>query len=161
VPLVTPHFSLNELTVTSKVDDAGKPLPNNPGPLETLYLRVLAETLLEPIRVLCGGPLLITSGYRSPEVEQKVSGKQYGQHMKGQAADLIPQTLDLDEAYRRIYASGLPFDQLLLEAIGGKRWIHVSCAPVFAQPRREALTTTDGVVWARYAPPSTTGEGTT
>jgi zinc D-Ala-D-Ala carboxypeptidase len=158
MPLLTPHFSLQELTVTQQVGPDGRVLFNAPGDLETLYLRLLAETILEPIRALWECPVRVTSGYRSPAVEMRVSGKVYGQHVKGQAADIVPLgSLDLDEAYRRVWASALPYDQLLLEGTGDRRWIHVSCSPVLYAPRREALVSPDGSHWAVYSPPATEG----
>lgn len=158
MPLLTPHFSLQELTVTQQVGPDGRVLFNQPNDVETVYLRLLAETLLEPIRVLWDCPVRINSAFRSKEVELKVSGKVYGQHTKGQAADIVPVgSLDLDEAYRLIWQSRLPYDQLLLEGTGERRWIHVSCAPVMYQPRREALVSPDGHVWAVYSPPATEG----
>jgi zinc D-Ala-D-Ala carboxypeptidase len=158
MPLLTPHFSLQELTVTQQVGPDGRLLYNIPDDVATLYLRILAETILEPIRVLWECPVRVTSGYRSPAVEMQVSGKVYGQHMKGQAADIVPLgSLDLDEAYRRVWASDLPYDQLLLEGTGDRRWIHISCAPVMYLARREALVSPDGKHWAVYAPPTTEG----
>jgi hypothetical protein len=155
VPLLTPHFSLQELSVTQQVGPDGRVLYNLPDDLATLYLRLLAETILEPIRDLWDCPVRVTSGYRSPAVEMAVSGKVWGQHLKGQAADIVPLgSLDLDEAYRRIWASSLPYDQLLLEGTGDRRWIHVSCSPVMYAPRREALTSPDGKHWAVYSPPA-------
>jgi zinc D-Ala-D-Ala carboxypeptidase len=158
MPLLTPHFSLQELTVTQQVGPDGRVLVNAPGDMETLYLRLLAETVLEPIRALWECPVRVTSGYRSPAVEMRVSGKVYGQHVKGQAADIVPLgSLDLDEAYRRIWAARLPYDQLLLEGTGDRRWIHVSCSPVLYLPRREALVSPDGSYWTVYSPPATEG----
>ena len=166
MPLLTPNFSLNELSVTSQVDENGRPIVNRAGDTETLYLRLLCETILEGVRVLWGCPVAVSSGFRCEEVERKVQRRPAplplhpSQHRRGQAADISPAgPLDLDEAYRRIFVSGLPFDQLLFEEVDGKRWIHISCAPIFAAPRRQALTTTDGVSWAEYKPPSNNGEG--
>jgi len=160
MPLLTPHFALQELTVTQQLGPDGKLLFNQPGDMEMIYLRLLAETLLEPIRLLWDCPVKVTSGYRSHAVEMAVSGKDYGQHRKGQAADIIPVgSLAIEEAYRRVWASGLPYDQLLLEGQPGHQWVHVSCSPVMYAPRREALVSPDGRQWAAYAAP-TTREGT-
>lgn len=155
MPYISPHFTVEELSITQQVDDHGHLLGNVPGPMETLYLRILAATILEPIRELWECPVRVTSGYRCIAVEMKVSGKAYGQHMKGQAADILPiNGIGIDEAYRRIWASALPYDQLLLEGTGDRRWVHVSCAPMVDPPRREALTSPDGHQWFVYNPPA-------
>ena len=152
MPLLTDHFSLQELTVTQQVGPDGRLLANQPGDTELLYLLLLCERALEPIRVLWGCPVRVTSGYRSREVELAVSGKDYGQHRRGQAADICPldPNLSVYEAYRRIYSSGIPYDQLLLEGRPGHEWIHVSIAPVMYQARREALVSADGHNFTPY-----------
>lgn len=165
VPLLTPHFTLQELTVTQQTGADGRVLANQPGDTEVLYLRILAELLLEPIRVLWDCPLRVTSGFRSEAVERAVQHRPFpealkpSQHRRGQAADIAPLSgLDLDEAYRRIWASALPYDQLILEEAPRPdgppvRWIHVSVAPVFYPPRREALVSHDnGLSFVAYQP---------
>jgi zinc D-Ala-D-Ala carboxypeptidase len=149
---ITEHFSLEELTITSQVGPDGKRLPNQPGEEELKYLKKLATTLLEPVRALWGYPVTVTSGFRSHDVEMKVSGKDYGQHRKGQAADILPSGgLSIVEAYERIWQSDLPYDQLLFEQSGNVRWIHISCAPDAPNPRRMALYSPDnGKSWEYY-----------
>jgi len=43
---------------------------------------------LEKIRALLGKPLVITSGYRCPTINQQVGGAPNSYHVKGMAADL-------------------------------------------------------------------------
>jgi zinc D-Ala-D-Ala carboxypeptidase len=150
---ISAHFTLAELTTTSQKDARGLRLANEPNADELHYLRKLSTTILEPIRDLLGCPLRINSAFRCAAVELKVSGKVYGQHVKGQAADFVPLAkMPIEVAYRAIYESRIPYDQLLLERVGGAEWIHVSCAPDDRVARREALLTTDGRNWARYSP---------
>jgi hypothetical protein len=97
--------------------------------------------------------VIVTSGFRSYDVEMRVSGKDYGQHRRGQASDIVPADphLSIVEAYERIWRSDLPYDQLLLEQSGKTRWVHVSCAPDNTPPRRQALWSPDnGRSWAFY-----------
>jgi len=150
---ISEHFSLEEMTVTSQKGPDGLRLPNQPGPDELHYLTKLCTTLLEPIRALWGCPVTVSSGFRSHDVEMKVSGKDYGQHRKGQAADILPTGMTVVEAYEKIWNSDLPYDQLLLEQSGDVRWIHVSCAPDAPNPRRMALYSPDnGKSWDYYKP---------
>jgi zinc D-Ala-D-Ala carboxypeptidase len=152
-PRLSPHFTVAELTTTSQRGRDGKLLENVPDAEALHYLRKLALVLLEPIRDLLECPIRVNSGFRCEAVERRVSGKAFGQHMLGQAADIVPLAkMPLGVAYRGIFESPLPYDQLLLERVGGAEWIHVSCAPDNRMPRRQALITTDGRNWAVYDP---------
>ena len=169
---LSPHFTVEELSVTTQVGPDGQRLWNTPVGVCLDYLRQLATTVLEPIRVVWGCPVIVTSGYRSPAVERAVQRRAGligdgdalapSQHLWGQAADIVPGVhLDLDEAFQRIWESGIPYDQLLLEGSirdgVDHRWIHVSCAPVQRAPRRQALASLDGRQFTPYTPPK---EGT-
>ena len=82
----------------------------------------------------------ITSGYRSPLLNTATgSQNKNSQHTKGQAVDLV--TSDLKSLFNFILAD-LPFDQLIYESYGGKRWVHVS----FNKDNRRAMAmkTDDG-----------------
>lgn len=122
------HFSFAELTHT----DTG--LPNDPGVGEGASLVRLAEVILEPMRALAG-PLKVNSGFRSPAVNAKIGGVANSQHMKGEAADLVPLEIGIEDLFERTKASEIPFDQLILEPT----WVHVSVAPLGRAPRRECL----------------------
>lgn len=83
VAMLSQHFSLSELTATSK------PYDNSPGAVELAHLQVLARELLEPIRELLGRPVFVSSGYRSPEVNAAVEGSSSSSaHVQGYAADI-------------------------------------------------------------------------
>jgi putative chitinase len=125
--MLSPHFSAEELTRTYTG------IPNMPS---GDVLARLCETAkqLEKVRALLGGPLLITSGYRSPVVNKIVRGVPTSAHCQGYAADFDPPgALSHYDAARRIEASDIPFDQLILEY----GWIHISFDP---RMRREVLT---------------------
>jgi hypothetical protein len=151
---LTEHFTLDELTVTQQTGPDGKLIPNQPGEIETLYLQALCERVLEPVRQLWGCPVGVTSGFRCEQVEMKVSGTLNSQHLHGQAADIHPLSpmVPLADAYRMIFLSALPYDQLLLEGSPGHQWIHVSIAPVIREPRRQALVSADGHNFTPYNP---------
>lgn len=149
--MLTRHFSLAELTVTSKVDELGRPLNNTPGLPELFNLRRLCVRVLEPLRELWGCPVLVTSGFRSYRVELAVSGKDSGQHRLGEAADIVPTDpeLDLEDAFSMLLT--LPFDQAILEAKGSARWIHVSYTERHPL-RRQALRWTPSSGYLAYHP---------
>ena len=126
---MTEHFSLAELTSTSTG------LPND-APLELAgNLTRLAEAL-EQVRALLGGfPIKINSAYRSPEVNRAVRGVATSAHLRGLAADFTPGGVSLRVAFDLIRASGIEFDQMILEPT----WIHFGLADLGKQPRRQCL----------------------
>jgi hypothetical protein len=70
--------------------------------------------------------MIISSGYRSEQLNKAVGGAKTSQHMTGCAADIVcsePRRL-----FDIIKANG-KFDQLLWEHAGKTQWIHVSYKP--------------------------------
>lgn len=132
------HFTLDELTVTSQ------PWPNRPNTLEIVNLTRLVALVLDPLRVRLGKPIKVTSGYRSPVVNEAVGGAASSQHVRGEAADIKVAGMTPTEVARAIRSLALPVDQCIIEyddgAGGG--WVHVSCS--LARTRGEFLTKSKG-----------------
>ena len=86
------HFMLSEFTRSSTAErlgicnelDASNPLDQN----VIANLRNLCEQVLEPLRVHAGQPIIISSGYRSPALNQALRGAPRSQHLTGEAADI-------------------------------------------------------------------------
>ena len=95
------HFTYGEITRTSKTG-----LDNTPSADHLQNLRSLCM-LLESIRALLGVALRVNSAFRSLAVNTAIGGAKHSQHMKGQAADVVPVGLDAEEAMRRIYKANL------------------------------------------------------
>lgn len=112
-------------------------LDNTPPGPACEALIALCERVLEPIRELVGGPLSISSGYRSPEVNRLVGGVATSQHVLGEASDFTSWTNNTN-LVEGIAASDVPFDQLILE-FGDLGWVHASYRP---NPRHEVLRAT-------------------
>ena len=59
--------------------------------------RILIDTelveVLEDVRTYFNNPVIITSGYRTPEYNKKVGGVKNSQHTKGTAADIKVKTV--------------------------------------------------------------------
>jgi len=117
---LSPHFTLRELTRTSTG------LVNDPSPSQVAALTSLCLHVLEPIRALLGVPLRITSGFRSSQVNAAIKGAAGSQHMRGEAADIVPVGVDVETAMGLIAAAGLPVDQVIVYPRGG--FLHVSYA---------------------------------
>lgn len=68
-----------------------------PSPFETVVQKELIVRL-NAIRSRFGKPIIVNSGYRSPEHNKAVGGVSNSQHVKGTAADIRPEDLkDLPE----------------------------------------------------------------
>jgi hypothetical protein len=119
-------------------------LRNEPRPDVVERLRALCENVLQPIRDHFCEPVIIHSGYRSPDLNAVLGGAANSQHQYGEAADFHVKRINLEDAMRWIAESDLPFDQAIIEP----GWIHISHAYDRDQ-RREALRF-DGYHYSPY-----------
>lgn len=125
------HFDLTEFTTSQTA--SRKHIDNTPSALVTAHLKVTAGRL-EAVREMLDHPLIISSGYRSPELNAAIGGVATSAHTKGWAADFIcPGFGPPIEICRRIVQSGIEFDQLIEEGT----WVHLSFDP---QMRGQVLT---------------------
>jgi len=120
---VTEHFTMEELTdsdyATRHVID------NSPGQQALQNLLKMANSL-QDIRDLIAAPLIITSGYRSPELNERIGGSRTSAHMKGFAADIRSHAFGTPyQLASAIINSPIKFDQLILEF---DRWVHFGLA---------------------------------
>ena len=84
--LLTPHFSLSEFVVSRTARNHG--INNTPPPEAVENLRALCVHTLEPLRMALGLPIIITSGYRTKQLNHlRTYHSVKSQHMEGQAAD--------------------------------------------------------------------------
>ena len=118
------HFDLAEFTRSESAKRHG--VSNEPTPEHQTNLQVLCEKVLEPVRIFNCGPLNISSGYRSKNLNHFIGGSLSSQHCEGKAADI-----DMDgmsgKTNREIFdyiKDNLDFDQLINEF--NYSWVHVS-----------------------------------
>lgn len=118
---LTPNFALSELIESDTATRLG--IDNTPNPIVVANLYKVAE-LLEKIRALCGSkPLVVSSGYRSPELNRHIGGSSSSEHCTGSAADFrIPGYGTPLQICRAIVAAKIPFGQLIFEGT----WVHIS-----------------------------------
>lgn len=117
---LTPNFSLKELTQSEYAERHG--LNNEPDAKVIENLKRLAA-LLEQVRTVCGVPIVVTSGYRSPVVNAGIGGSKTSQHIQGCAADIKGVRLSIDDMMKKIVASDIKYDQLIKEF---NSWVHIS-----------------------------------
>lgn len=127
------HFSLRELTRSDYAIRNG--IPNVPMPRIVENIEQVLMPGLELVRALLGHPMVVTSGFRSPLVNDAVGGSAMSQHRYGFAADFHCDGFGgPKEIVAAVAASTIPFDQLI-EEYG--EWVHVSF--VRREPRRQVL----------------------
>lgn len=119
------YFSIDELSHSSTAKRLG--IDNTPPPEATAALERLIKNVLDPARAIYGRPIVVNSGYRSPELNKAVRGAANSQHVPGEAADI---TAGSPAENRRLFAIIRQlgdFDQLIDE--NNFTWIHVSYKP--------------------------------
>jgi hypothetical protein len=116
--LLTPHFTLEELTHTDH-----REFDNTPNSSEINNLKRLAEMLEEVKTLLDNKPVMINSAFRSKAVNDAVGSKDTSQHRVGCAADIKVPGLTPDQVVQAIKNSPIQFDQLIREF---DSWTHIS-----------------------------------
>ena len=124
------YFSVSELCASATALREG--IDNTPTESAYHLLLVLVEKLLDPIREAWGEPIVVSSGYRCPELNALVGGAKNSHHMLGCAADIIAgNKADHRKLFRLIVKmqqqGQIRFTQLIWEGDG--RWIHISYVP--------------------------------
>ena len=117
------HFELAEFLVSETAARLG--ISNEPSDEVIVNLRRLCSEVLEPLRESLARPVIITSGYRSAELNHAIGGSFTSHHMIGRAADIIVPGLPPIEVCRHIQLLDLPCSQIIHEF---GRWTHVSVA---------------------------------
>ena len=121
------HFSLAEFTKSQTAERCG--IDNSPDKEHVDNLQKLCDEILQPIRDYFKKPVVISSGYRSPELSKKIGASSRSQHCRGEAADLeIPGVSNKELA--DFINENLNFDQVILEFHNpdeiNSGWVHVS-----------------------------------
>lgn len=121
------NFELNELIKSQIAERKG--ISNNPSTDQINNLKDLCLNVLQPIRSHFDSPVIISSGYRSPELCVAIGSKPTSQHSEGKAADIEIANVDNKELAMWI-KDNINFDQLILEFYKegdpNSGWIHVS-----------------------------------
>lgn len=134
--MLTPHFSLDELIFSQTSARLG--IDNTPDAAVLANLKRLAG-VLEQVRAALGGtPIVISSGYRSPNLNKAVGGAQNSAHVSGLAVDFTaPHFGSVLATAKAIAKSDIAFDQMIFEY---GRWVHLGLATGSAPPRRQLLS---------------------
>ncbi|MFN5348815.1 MAG: D-Ala-D-Ala carboxypeptidase family metallohydrolase [Polaromonas sp.] len=120
------HFTLAELTASNKAKQLG--IDNTPPP-ELMPRLILCAEMLERIRNTLNVPIIVTSAYRSRQLNTAVGGVTSSDHTQGHAADIIAPGFGSAYDVAKTLAplvSVLGIGQIILEGVKGKQWVHVS-----------------------------------
>lgn len=117
---ISEHFYMGEFIYSAKAIEKG--WDNTPPAEVQSAIRNLVKKLLEPLRVYTREPIVVSSGYRSEELNRLVGGVPTSQHCKGEAADVY--TFGSFRLLEDLINSGLNFDQAILYR--SRKFLHLS-----------------------------------
>jgi uncharacterized protein YcbK (DUF882 family) len=152
---MTQHFTLAEFTQSATATRLGidNSLPDSlmGNALDTLFM---LENIRQYLSTLAGKdiPILISSGYRSPELNTAIRGSQKSDHLEAAAADWTAPSFGTSLEIAKVLepvVNDLGIGQLINEFPGGKGWVHTSIRkPILSINRIITITakgTTTGV----------------
>ena len=118
------NFVLSEITRSNTAKRLN--ISNAPDKEHLRNMQRLITNLIQPIRDGLG-PIRITSGYRSPQLNRAIGGSRKSQHCKGEALDLQfwkDGQMCNQEIYDWVLKQEIEFDQMINEF--DYAWIHIS-----------------------------------
>ena len=118
------NFTLSEATRSNTARRLG--IDNTPKNHHLKSMQRLITNLIQPMRDALG-PIRITSGYRSPELNRAIGGSKKSQHSKAEAVDIqfwSEGQMKNKIIYDWVLKSGIEFDQMINEF--DFAWIHIS-----------------------------------
>ena len=123
------HLDLSEVTRSESAKRKG--ISNMPTEAHIANFKLLAEKIFEPIRTHFRCPIIISSGYRSKELNAAIGGSLTSQHCQGEAIDIDMDGSTNGVTNRMVFdyiKDNLNFDQLIYEFgdANNPDWVHVS-----------------------------------
>lgn len=119
------YFKFIEMINSAKAAEFS--IDNFPKDCDIIDNIIYTMECLDKIREEYGLPLYISSGYRCPDLNTKVGGKETSQHLKGQAADVNLGSTEKNRAFFNWCSCNkddVNFDQLIDESHFS--WVHIS-----------------------------------
>ena len=124
---ISKHISYKEAVHSATAKRRGIENVPNDNQLDNMYK--VAEFIFEPLRLYVGGPIKITSFFRSPKVNIAIGGSTKSQHCQGQAID-VDDVFGYKSNYEMFnyIRENLDFDQLIYEfgSNDNPDWVHCS-----------------------------------
>lgn len=114
-------------------------IDNTPGEEEKAHLEELIE-FMNGIRSAWGSAIIVTSGYRCPELNEAIGGAKKSAHQTGYAVDCVPANNKKKEFFEfcKEYLKDRNFDELLLERNSrGSIWCHIALKSIDGKQRKK------------------------
>ena len=149
------HLDLSEVTRSESAKRNG--ISNMPTAEHIANFKLLAEKIFEPIRNHFRVPIIISSGYRSKELNASLKGASLtSQHCSGEAIDIDMDGSPHGVTNRMVFdyiKDNLVFDQLIYEFgdANNPDWVHVSYESTGKQ-RKQILRATRSNGKTAYSP---------
>lgn len=123
---MTFHFKFKEMCYSGRAEQMH--MENRPADFDILDNLLNTMRELEKVRNIFGKPIIVTSGYRCPELNPLVGGAENSQHMKGEAADISASRKADNADLLGIIRTFSNYDQLIdyTNDKGQVQFIHVS-----------------------------------
>ena len=149
------HLDLSEVTRSESAKRNG--ISNMPTEAHIANFKLLAEKIFEPIRTHFRCPIIISSGYRSKELNAAIGGSLTSQHCQGEAIDIDMDGTPNGVTNRMVFdyiKDNLNFDQLIYEFgdANNPDWVHVSYESTGKQRKQILRATRSGgkTVYSNY-----------
>lgn len=120
---ITRNFHLSEFIDSDYAARHG--IDNTPSASIVATLTNILIPSMQTVRDLLGAPVVITSGYRCPELNVAIGGSPNSDHMTGHACDFRSRAFGTPRQVAAFLAekmAELRFDQLIFEG----SWVHIS-----------------------------------
>lgn len=131
------YFTLKELTYSATAKKHN--IDNTPNEDEIKHLEELGN-FMDGARAAWGSALIVSSGFRCPELNEKVGGSKNSGHKYGYAMDVVPANNKKMQFFEfmKEYVKDKDFDELILETNSkGSVWIHFSLKSWQGKQRRK------------------------
>jgi hypothetical protein len=121
---LTEHFELSEFVRSSTADKLG--ICNEAPEYVVIFLQVLCQMILEPLRRMANNPLHINSACRCSALNMAVGGAKNSNHLHGFAADIRCESWEECKERQWLVCTYCDFDECICEKHGKSVWLHVA-----------------------------------
>lgn len=135
------YLTLDEATKSPTAIRLG--IDNTPNADQLINMKMVANEIFDKVREHVGGPLYVSSFFRSPKLNAVIGGSsKTSQHMKGEAVDMDADVFNNGTNVGIFYfiKEHLVFDQVIAEYAtkeGDFQWVH--CSKTMGKNRGQVL----------------------